>query len=181
MWERRKSPIRELSGGMKRRLLIGRAMLNRPLLLILDEPTTGLDPQARHLVWQKLRQLRDEGTTLILTTHYMDEAAQLCDRLVIMNEGKILAKGSPGDLIKAHLPPQVLEIRGKDTDLDGLQAQFAGDNVLAEKVGDILYVYSDNADALRQKFDLGCCQEVMYRLSSLEDVFLRLTGRALVE
>jgi len=181
LWERRESRIRELSGGMKRRLLIGRAMLNRPQLLILDEPTTGLDPQARHLVWQKLRQLRDEGTTMMLTTHYMDEAAQLCDRLVIMNEGKILAEGAPGDLIKKHLPPQVLEIRGKDADLDSLQAQLAGDNVLAEKVGDILYVYSDNADALRQKFDLGCCQEVMYRLSSLEDVFLRLTGRALVE
>lgn len=181
LWERRRSPIRELSGGMKRRLLIGRAMLNRPLLLILDEPTTGLDPQARHLVWQKLRQLRDEGTTLILTTHYMDEAAQLCDRLVIMNDGQILAQGTPSELIKKHLPGQVLEIRGKEADLQDLQARLTGDDVLTEKVGDILYVYADNADALRQKFDLGCCQEVIYRLSTLEDVFLRLTGRALLE
>jgi len=181
LWERRSSPIRELSGGMKRRLLIGRAMLNRPLVLILDEPTTGLDPQARHLVWQKLRQLRDEGTTMILTTHYMDEAAQLCDRLVIMNEGKILALGAPSDLVKQHLPRQVLEIRGRERDLESLQEQLGGDDVLAERVGDSLYIYSDNADALRQKFDLDCCQEVMYRLSSLEDVFLRLTGRALVE
>jgi len=181
LWERRHSPIRELSGGMKRRLLIGRAMLNRPLLLILDEPTTGLDPQARHLVWQKLRQLRDEGTTMILTTHYMDEAAQLCDRLVIMNDGQILAEGAPSELIREHLPGQVLEIRGTELDLQGLQAQLTGDNVLTEKVGDILYVYADNVDDLRQKFDLGCCQEVIYRLSTLEDVFLRLTGRALLE
>jgi lipooligosaccharide transport system ATP-binding protein len=181
LWERRQSRIRELSGGMKRRLLIGRAMLNNPSLLILDEPTTGLDPQARHLVWQKLRQLRSQGTTMILTTHYMDEAAQLCDRLVFMNEGRILAGGAPADLIKEHIPSQVLEIRGGESDLQRLKAQLEGSDALVEEVGDSLYIYSDDADSLRQGIDLSCCREVMYRLSSLEDVFLRLTGRALVE
>jgi lipooligosaccharide transport system ATP-binding protein len=181
LWERRQSRIRELSGGMKRRLLIGRAMLNRPLLLILDEPTTGLDPQARHLVWQKLRQLRNQGTTMVLTTHYMDEAAQLCDRLVVMNDGKILAEGTPGDLVKKYIPAQVLEIRGTEVDLQGLKAQLDGSDAQVEEVGDSLYIYSNDVNTLRQRLDLSCCEEVMYRLSGLEDVFLRLTGRALVE
>lgn len=181
LWERRESRIRELSGGMKRRLLIGRAMINHPLLLILDEPTTGLDPQARHLVWQKLRQLQNQGTTMILTTHYMDEAAQLCDRLVIMNEGKILAEGSPSELVERHIPAQVLEIRGTSEDLENLKTQLSESDALVETVGDSLYVYSNDANALRQRVDLSCCKEVMYRLSGLEDVFLRLTGRALLE
>jgi len=181
LWERRNSPIRELSGGMKRRLLIGRAMMNRPDLLILDEPTTGLDPQARHLVWQKLRQLRKQGTTMVLTTHYMDEASQLCDRLVIMNDGKILAEGAPSELVKTHVPTQVLEVHGEPGFLKDIQDQLKSADVLLEEVGDSLYIYSNDADSLRQRLDWGCCSEVIYRLSSLEDVFLRLTGRALLE
>jgi lipooligosaccharide transport system ATP-binding protein len=166
---------------MKRRLLIGRAMLNRPSLLILDEPTTGLDPQARHLVWQKLRQLRKQGTTMVLTTHYMDEAAQLCDRLVIMNDGKFLAQGAPGELVKQHVPPQMLEVRGVADDAQRIKDQLSSSDALVEEVGDSLYIYSADADALRQRLDWGCCSQVIYRLSTLEDVFLRLTGRALLE
>ena len=181
LWERRKSNTLDLSGGMKRRLLIGRAMLNKPRLLILDEPTTGLDPQARHLVWQKLRQLRSQGVTLVLTTHYMDEAAQLCDRLVIMDDGKILAEGSPAQLVKQYMPPQVLEIRADQGIPEELRAQLEASNALLEEVGDIVYIYSDDVDVLRQSVDLSCCREVMYRLSTLEDVFLHLTGRALIE
>lgn len=181
LWERRKSNTLDLSGGMKRRLLIGRAMLNKPRLLILDEPTTGLDPQARHLVWQKLRQLRSQGVTLVLTTHYMDEAAQLCDRLVIMDDGKILAEGSPSELVKQYMPPQVLEIRADQGIPEELRAQLEASNALLEEVGDIVYIYSDDVDVLRQSVDLSCCREVMYRLSTLEDVFLHLTGRALIE
>ena len=181
LWERRKSNTLDLSGGMKRRLLIGRAMLNKPRLLILDEPTTGLDPQARHLVWQKLRQLRSQGVTLVLTTHYMDEAAQLCDRLVIMDDGKILAEGSPSELVKQYMPPQVLEIRTDQVMLEELRAQVEASNAVLEEVGDIVYIYADDVEMLRQSVDLSCCREVMYRLSTLEDVFLHLTGRALIE
>ena len=181
LWERRKSNTLELSGGMKRRLLIGRAMMNKPRLLILDEPTTGLDPQARHLVWQKLRQLRTQGVTLVLTTHYMDEAAQLCDRLVIMDDGKILAEGSPSELVKQYMPQQVLEIRTDQGIPAELREQLEASNALLEEVGDIVYIYADDVDVLRQSVDLSCCSEVMYRLSSLEDVFLHLTGRALIE
>ena len=181
LWERRKSKTVELSGGMKRRLLIGRAMLNSPRVLILDEPTTGLDPQARHLVWQKLRQLRNQGVTLVLTTHYMDEAAQLCDRLVVMNDGKILAEGSPAELVKQYMPPQVLEIRADQGIPEELRAQLEASNALLEEVGDVVYIYSDNVDLLRQSVDLSCCSEVMYRLATLEDVFLHLTGRTLIE
>jgi len=170
-----------LSGGMKRRLMIGRAMLNRPQLLILDEPTTGLDPQARHMVWQKLRQLRAEGTTLVLTTHYMDEAAQLCDRLVVLDDGKILTEGEPAELIGQHIPTQVLEVRGIAELPDQVRTQLDASHALVEQIGDIFYIYSDDAELLRRTIDLSCCKEVIYRLSTLEDVFLHLTGRVLLE
>ena len=181
LWERRDARVHELSGGMKRRLMIGRAMLNRPKLLILDEPTTGLDPQARHMVWQKLRQLRSEGTTMVLTTHYMDEAAQLCDRLVVLDDGKILTEGVPAELIGQHIPMQVLEVRGVEELPTQVREQLEASNALVEQIGDIFYIYSDDADRLRQTIDLSCCKEVVYRLSTLEDVFLHLTGRALLE
>ncbi len=181
LWDRRDSAIRELSGGMKRRLLIGRAMLNRPALIILDEPTTGLDPQARHLVWQKLRQLRSEGVTMVLTTHYMDEAAQLCDRLVILNDGVILAEGGPPDLVKRYLPPQVLEVHSLNAGLEAVQEQALATGATVDAVADSLYIYTPDADALRQALDLSCCPDYTFRLSSLEDVFLHLTGRALLE
>lgn len=181
LWERRDSRIRELSGGMRRRLLIGRAMLNRPDLLILDEPTTGLDPQARHLVWQKLRQLRSNGTTMVLTTHYMDEAAQLCDRLVIMHDGQILAEGSPAGLVNAYIPAEVLEIRGADLDAEEIRRRLPREGVRVEAVGDSVYIYADAVHMLRELLELKPGTEVVFRLASLEDVFLYLTGRALLE
>ncbi len=181
LWERRDARVFELSGGMKRRLMIGRAMLNRPQLLILDEPTTGLDPQARHMVWQKLRQLRAEGTTLVLTTHYMDEAAQLCDRLVVLDDGKILTEGEPAELIGQHIPTQVLEVRGIAELPNQVRTQLDASHALVEQIGDIFYIYSDDAELLRRTIDLSCCKEVIYRLSTLEDVFLHLTGRVLLE
>jgi lipooligosaccharide transport system ATP-binding protein len=181
LWDRRASRIRELSGGMKRRLLIGRAMLNRPALIVLDEPTTGLDPQARHLVWQKLRQLRSEGVTMVLTTHYMDEAAQMCDRLVILNDGVILAEGNPAELVRRILPPQVLEVHSANSGLDPIREQAIAAGATVDSVAGSLYIYTPDADALRRSLDLSCCPEFTFRLSSLEDVFLHLTGRALVE
>jgi lipooligosaccharide transport system ATP-binding protein len=181
LWDRRDSAIRELSGGMKRRLLIGRAMLNRPALIVLDEPTTGLDPQARHLVWQKLRQLRNEGVTMVLTTHYMDEAAQLCDRLVILNDGVVLAEGGPADLVKHYLPAQVLEVHSVDSGLEKVKAEAIAAGATVDAGVDSLYIYTPDADALRKTLDLSCCSDFAFRLSSLEDVFLHLTGRALLE
>lgn len=181
LWDRRSANIRELSGGMKRRLMIGRAMLNRPDMLILDEPTTGLDPQARHMVWQKLRQLRSSGTTMVLTTHYMDEAAQLCDRLIVLNEGKVLTQGSPAELVVRHLPPQVLEVQAVEADRESVRQHARDSGAVVDEIADILYIYTDDAEALRKSIQLGCCTRIMFRLSTLEDVFLHLTGRALLE
>jgi lipooligosaccharide transport system ATP-binding protein len=175
--------IDRLSGGMKRRLLIARALINEPELLILDEPTTGLDPQARHLVWEKLRSLKREGVTLILTTHYMDEAAQLCDRLVIMHEGRILVEGSPRELVARETPPQVIEVfEPGDDAAQGLRdlAELA-DRV--ERLADRWLFYTAEGDALLAKVrgvvpDPGA---VWLRGATLEDVFLQLTGRGLLE
>ena len=175
--------IDRLSGGMKRRLLIARALINEPELLILDEPTTGLDPQARHLVWEKLRSLKREGVTLILTTHYMDEAAQLCDRLVIMHEGRILVEGSPRELVARETSPQVIEVfEPGDDAAQGLRdlAELA-DRV--ERLADRWLFYTAEGDALLAKVrgvvpDPGA---VWLRGATLEDVFLQLTGRGLLE
>lgn len=175
--------VEHLSGGMKRRLLIARALINEPELLVLDEPTTGLDPQARHLVWEKLRLLRSEGTTLILTTHYMDEAAQLCDRLLIMDHGKVVAEGSPQQLIANHVGPEVLEVRTTSGSVDGLVSLLEAEAEMVELSADTLLAYTKDAEGLLarvRQMDLPI-ERAVYRPASLEDVFLRLTGRRLIE
>ena len=180
--EKRHNKIDELSGGMKRRLVIARALINKPRLVILDEPTTGLDPAARQLVWQKLRYLRDTGVTLVLTTHYMEEAAQLCDRLVVMNEGRILAEGTPGELVQRLVGYEVIELRleagavERQQVLDAIRQQ----PIQYEEAGDMLYLFGQTPQA----FDRLPLPNLPYRLqrrASLEDVFLRLTGRGLNE
>ena len=174
------SSIDSLSGGLKRRLVIARALINNPKLVILDEPTTGLDPQARHLVWQKLRGLKNEGVTLILTTHYMEEATQLCDRLVIMHEGSILAEGSPKELLERHILPYVIEVHAPlDTIPPDLTEKItcAGGEVL--QIIDGLFLYTKDGENLwRQLNDWGLPQHACYmRPTNLEDVFLKLTGK----
>ncbi|MDX6481969.1 MAG: lipooligosaccharide transport system ATP-binding protein [Gaiellaceae bacterium] len=182
--ERAKSKVEPLSGGMKRRLTIARALVNEPELLLLDEPTTGLDPQARHLVWDRLFRLKQRGATLVLTTHYMDEAEQLCDRLVIMDGGKIKEEGSPPDLIRRFSSREVVELRfGTETTPPTVEAgAFNGLVVRAEPLPDRVLLYTDDGDALVPlAHEQLQPQSVLVRRSTLEDVFLRLTGRTLVE
>lgn len=181
--ERAKDRVDNLSGGMKRRLTIARALINRPDLLLLDEPTTGLDPQARHLVWDRLYRLKQRGTTLVLTTHYMDEAEQLCDRLVVMDKAKIVAEGSPRALIEKYSTREVVELRfaiDREPNLDGRLNDIADRvEVLADRV--LLYT-SDGDAAIASVHRSGLRPESsLVRRSSLEDVFLRLTGRSLVD
>ncbi|HEY8136128.1 MAG TPA: ABC transporter ATP-binding protein [Candidatus Limnocylindrales bacterium] len=181
--DRAKTLVEPLSGGMKRRLTIARSLINEPDLLLLDEPTTGLDPQARHLVWDRLYRLKQRGTTLVLTTHYMDEAEQLCDRLVVMDKAKIVAEGSPRALIEQYSTKEVLELRfpaGVQDTLDG-QLDGLGDRV--EKLPDRVLVYAaDGEAAATAAHERGLVPEtILVRRSSLEDVFLRLTGRSLIE
>lgn len=181
--ERANDKVDPLSGGMKRRLTIARALVNEPELVLLDEPTTGLDPQARHLVWERLFRLKRRGVTLVLTTHYMDEAEQLCDRLVVMDHGKIVAEGSPRQLIDEHSTREVLELRfGEDT-LDTLAGKLAGIGERIEVLPDRILVYAADGDAAADAVHgRGLTPtSVLVRRSSLEDVFLRLTGRTLVE
>ena len=176
--------IRTLSGGMRRRLVLARALISNPELLILDEPTTGLDPQARHVVWQKLRALKRAGVTMLLTTHYMDEAAQLCDRLLIMDHGEIIARGTPADLVAEHIGAEVIEIfpRGSMAAEHAAAVQSlarAADHV--ERAGDEVYGFF--RDPVRARAVLPELAEVtfLHRAASLEDVFLKLTGRDLRE
>jgi lipooligosaccharide transport system ATP-binding protein len=174
-----------LSGGMKRRLTIARAMINEPDLVLLDEPTTGLDPQARHLLWERLFRLKQRGTTLVLTTHYMDEAEQLCDRLVVMDGGKIVAEGSPRSLIGTYSTPEVLELRfpgGLDSDVDYV-AVLEGVGKRVDPLPDRVLVYVDDGDAaLAEVHRRGLSpSSTLVRRSTLEDVFLHLTGRTLVD
>ena len=178
------SKVEALSGGMKRRLTIARGLINEPDLLILDEPTTGLDPQARHILWDRLYRLKQQGVTLIITTHYMDEAEQLCDRLVIMDKAKIVAEGSPRSLIEQYAPREVVEIRfpartprrgrGPRVDRSPREVEILADRAL---------LYTDDAEAtISRVAEAGLTPEtVLARRSSLEDVFLRLTGRTLVD
>ena len=178
---KRHSKIDQLSTGMKRRLLIARALLNRPQIIIADEPTTGLDPQARHLVWQRLRQLKSQGVTLILTTQYMEEAQQLCDRIVIMHQGRILKGGVPSRLIEEEIGREVAEIR-VDPGQDGtLLTQLAPLARGHERVGDSLYFYCDDGRPLMKKVLELDLPTTVHRPASLEDVFLKLTGRSLIE
>jgi len=176
--ERRNARTDTLSGGMQRRLTIARALINDPDLVILDEPTTGLDPQARHVIWARLNELRDQGKTLLLTTHYMEEAERLCDELVIMDHGKILDQGSPAELIKRHVEPEVIELRGCDSEtINTIRKNVSGCRV--EDLGTSLYCYTHDSgpqlEYLRNEQGLT----FMHRPAGLEDVFLKLTGREL--
>ena len=179
--ERANDPVEPLSGGMKRRLTIARSLVNDPDVLLLDEPTTGLDPQARHVVWDRLFRLKQRGVTLVLTTHYMDEAEQLCDRLVIMHQGTIAEEGSPPELIQRLSTREVVELRfaGETPTVDGV---FDGAVARIEELPDRVLLYTDDGDAL-----VPIAHErlnplsVLVRRSTLEDVFLRLTGRTLVD
>nr|WP_218913313.1 ABC transporter ATP-binding protein [Janibacter alkaliphilus] len=181
--ERRHDRVEPLSGGMKRRLTIARALINEPEALLLDEPTTGLDPQARHVLWDRLFRLKRRGVTLILTTHYMDEAEQLCDRLVVMDRGEIVAEGSPRALIERYSTREVLELRLAVDDHAEAVGQVGGIGERVEALPDRLLVYADHGDAALESATARGLQPVsaLVRRSSLEDVFLRLTGRTLVD
>jgi lipooligosaccharide transport system ATP-binding protein len=181
--DRRDDKVEPLSGGMKRRLTIARALINQPELLILDEPTTGLDPQARHVLWDRLYRLKQQGVTLIITTHYMDEAEQLCDRLVIMDKGKIVAEGSPRRLIEQYSSREVLEMRFpvgvQETILDRLEGMADRIEVLPDRV--LMYTGDGDGTAAEAARRGMQPESVVVRRSTLEDVFLRLTGRTLVD
>ncbi len=179
--EQRGARIRTLSGGMRRRLMLARALLNDPTLLVLDEPTTGLDPQARRLVWERIRSLKRQGTTILLTTHYMDEAAQLCDELVIVDRGRIVAEGSPAALIAAHVGSEVVEIYLADSAADdaAVAARLANGPWRAEPVGRVLYLYVADGEVGPETFSALAGLDFTRRRASLEDVFLTLTGHAL--
>jgi lipooligosaccharide transport system ATP-binding protein len=181
--DRSRDQVEPLSGGMKRRLTIARGLINQPELLLLDEPTTGLDPQARHLLWDRLYRLKQQGVTLILTTHYMDEAEQLCDRLVVMDKAKIVAEGSPRQLIEQYATREVLELRFRSEDRATLDGQLDGLADRVEHLPDRLLLYTDDGEAAAEAVhERGLRPEsVLVRRSSLEDVFLRLTGRSLIE
>ncbi len=183
--EKRNVKTDSLSGGMKRRLTIARALVNEPEILMLDEPTTGLDPQARHVLWDRLFRLKEQGVTLVITTHYMDEAEQLCDRLIVMDKGKIMAEGSPAELIKQYSSKEVLEVRfGSSRNQEvakAIKAASIGDRI--EELPDRILVYSEDGEAeLKRIHKMGFEPLTsLVRRSSLEDVFLRLTGRTLVD
>jgi lipooligosaccharide transport system ATP-binding protein len=181
--ERRKDRVEPLSGGMQRRLTIARGLINRPDLLILDEPTTGLDPQARHLLWDRLYRLKQQGVTQIITTHYMDEAEQLCDRLVIMDKGRIVAEGSPRDLIQRHSSREVLELRFPVGTQEEHAARLDGVADRVEVLPDRALLYTDDADgSMARVTEMGISPvSTVSRRSTLEDVFLSLTGRTLVD
>jgi lipooligosaccharide transport system ATP-binding protein len=181
--ERAKDQVEPLSGGMKRRLTIARALINNPELIILDEPTTGLDPQARHLLWERLYQLKRRGATLIITTHYMDEAEQLCDHLVVMDKAKIVAEGSPRELIDEHSTREVLELRVTDAVRDNVNGQLDGLADRIEELPDRLLLYTADGERTLEQVNQReiPIESALVRRSSLEDVFLRLTGRSLIE
>jgi lipooligosaccharide transport system ATP-binding protein len=181
--ERAGDQVEHLSGGMKRRLTIARALINEPSLLLLDEPTTGLDPQARHLLWDRLYRLKQQGVTLVLTTHYMDEAEQLCDRLVVMDKAKIVAEGSPRQLIERYSTREVTELRFPVGVQETLNGQLDGIAERVEYLPDRVLLYADDGEAAAVEAHARGLQpeQVLVRRSSLEDVFLRLTGRSLIE
>jgi len=175
---RESAPVQALSGGMRRRLSLARALVNKPDLIVLDEPTTGLDPQARQHIWQRLRRLRDDGASLILTTHYMEEAERLCDRIAIIDDGRIVAAGSPRDLVDAWIEPFVLELRGGAALAWG-EHHGAALAQRRERVGDTLLLYAHDAGALEAALGGAATFDWHSRRANLEDVFLRLTGREL--
>ncbi len=172
--------IEKLSGGMKKRLILARALMNDPKILILDEPTVGLDPQARHLIWDLLTQLKEKGITIILTTHYMEEAAKLCDRIVIMDTGKILSEGSPADLLKRHVASHVVEAKNQNGVIECIRN--AESALQYEIAGDTVHVFTDQPKETMDRLMAECrLTSATVRESTLEDVFLKLTGRMLRE
>jgi lipooligosaccharide transport system ATP-binding protein len=176
---RKDSRATELSGGMMRRLVLARALINRPELLILDEPTTGLDPQSRHLVWERLGELQAKGLSILLTTHNMDEAARLCDRLIIMDHGRILVEGMPLELVRQYAGRDVIEVAEPST---GLRSLIMSRNLQHEDLGHRMIIYVDDGNALFREISKDYCREgCVMRMASLEDVFLKLTGRDLRE
>jgi lipooligosaccharide transport system ATP-binding protein len=176
--EKRDVTIEKLSGGMKRRLILARALVNNPDLLILDEPTIGLDPQARHLIWDRLKLLQAQGNTIVLTTHYLDEAARLCDRLVIMDNGNILVEGSPAELVRKYVGNEIVEVNKSEDVLSCLQRE----NIPFEVIGDTIQVATESSrEVARILFDNCSPHNVMTRPATLEDVFLKLAGRKLRE
>lgn len=179
--EKKDSIIKELSGGMKRRLLIARALINNPEILILDEPTTGLDPQLRHMIWQRLRLLKKNGITMVLTTHYMEEASQLCDHIAIMDKGKILIAGNPIKLVEKKIGNEVIEIRIESSLEKELIEKLDGFDFMHERVGDTLYIFSRDGKDLLQFLVSNNYSYLLHRPATLEDLFLRLTGRGLKE
>jgi lipooligosaccharide transport system ATP-binding protein len=181
--ERANDEVEPLSGGMKRRLTIARSLINEPTVMLLDEPTTGLDPQARHLLWDRLYRLKQRGVTLVLTTHYMDEAEQLCDRLVVMDKARIVAHGSPRELIERYSTREVTELRFAPGEAERLDGRLDGIAERVENLPDRILLYADDGEAAAAAVhERGLEPEsVLVRRSSLEDVFLRLTGRSLIE
>ena len=181
--EKSDAQVEHLSGGMKRRLTIARSLINEPDLMLLDEPTTGLDPQARHLLWDRLYRLKQRGVTLVLTTHYMDEAEQLCDRLVVMDKAKIVAEGSPRALIEQYSTREVTELRFPTGVQETLDGQLDGLAERVERLPDRVLLYADDGEAaVAAAHERGLKPEtVLVRRSTLEDVFLRLTGRSLID
>ena len=175
--DKHKSKLRELSGGMKRRLIIARALLNNPRLLILDEPTTGLDPQVRLLIWEKLRNLKKRGMTILLTTHYMDEAFQICDRIIIMNKGEKIIEGNPHELVKSNIEPFVLEVHSRD--VFGTIKNKLPEDVRTDNSSDIVRIYSGDHEQLRILSASLNPGECYLRQSNLEDLFLKTTGSML--
>jgi len=176
--EKAKSKIKELSGGMKRRLVIVRALLNNPRLLILDEPTTGLDPQVRHLIWDKIRQLKKQGTTILLTTHYMEEAFAICDTVLIMHKGRGVLQGGPNRLIEQNIEKYVLEFMQADLP-QGLADNAVSNSIRVDPSGDVKRFYSNNMDDLKSLANFLGSSHYHLRQTNLEDVFLKVTGRAL--
>ena len=177
---KRDTDIDKLSGGMKRRLLLARALINRPKILILDEPTVGLDPQARHLIWDQLMRLRSQGSTIVLTTHYMDEAERLCDRLVIMNDGKILAEGSPSELILRHVGANIVEVQNTPAVISCLKSNLKSQTF--EAIGETVLISTGEPQQVIDVLLRSCgIVTASVRKATLEDVFLKLTGRTLRE
>ena len=175
---REKSKIQTLSGGMKRRLTLARALVNDPKLIFLDEPTTGLDPQARHLIWERLRRLTSEGRTILLTTHFMDEAERLCDRVAIIDHGRKIAEGAPRELIAQHIEPQVVEVYGDGAEkwAAAFGSRFAE---RCERTGETVFCYTHDADPIVHQLESESGLRYLHRPANLEDVFLKLTGREL--
>ena len=181
--DKAKARVDSLSGGMKRRLTIARSLINDPKILLLDEPTTGLDPQARHILWDRLFRLKEAGVTLILTTHYMDEAEQLCDRLVVVDKGKIMAEGSPAALIREHSTREVVELRFGSERNTTVARELDGIGERLETLPDRVLIYSNDGEAALEAVSSRGLRPItsLVRRSSLEDVFLRLTGRSLID